>query len=233
MNDTINQNLGFAHYWAQGDAVTHSVAYLLLLMSVVSWYYILSKAWSSWRIRQSSGAVERFWDAPNLDDAIALLNHEDTEHVYAPLATHAVEAVSVKSKGQSLNASVDLGELVTRTLRQQINRVSSRLESGLTLLASVGSTAPFIGLFGTVWGIYHALAAVSAAGTIQIDKVAGPVGEALIMTAIGLVVAIPAVLGYNAFTRVNRVTLAELDAFAHDLHAHLTTGTRVTMRKPT
>jgi biopolymer transport protein ExbB len=232
MNDTINQNLGFAHYWAQGDAVTHSVAYLLLLMSVVSWYYILSKAWTSWRIRQSAGALERFWDAPNLDDAIALLKHEDTEHVYSALATHAVEAVSIKSKGQSLNASVDLGELVTRTLRQQINRVSSRLESGLTLLASVGSTAPFIGLFGTVWGIYHALAAVSAAGTIQIDKVAGPVGEALIMTAIGLVVAIPAVLGYNAFTRVNRVTLAELDAFAHDLHAHLTTGTRVTMRKP-
>ncbi|MFM8467034.1 MAG: MotA/TolQ/ExbB proton channel family protein [Oxalobacteraceae bacterium] len=232
MNDTINQNLGFAHYWAQGDAVTHSVAYLLLLMSVISWYYILSKAWTSWRIRQSAIALERFWDAPNLDDAISLLNHEDTEQVYSPLATHAVEAVSIKSKGQSLNASVDLGELVTRTLRQQINRVSSRLESGLTLLASVGSTAPFIGLFGTVWGIYHALAAVSAAGTIQIDKVAGPVGEALIMTAIGLVVAIPAVLGYNAFTRVNRITLAELDAFAHDLHAHLTTGTRVTTRKP-
>ena len=232
MNDTINQNLGFAHYWAQGDAVTHSVAYLLLLMSVVSWYYILSKTWTSWRIRQSAEALEHFWDAPTMNDAITLLNHADTEHVYAPLATHAVEAVSIKSKGQSLNASVDLGELVTRTLRQQINRVSSRLESGLTLLASVGSTAPFIGLFGTVWGIYHALAAVSAAGTIQIDKVAGPVGEALIMTAIGLVVAIPAVLGYNAFTRVNRITLAELDAFAHDLHAHLTTGTRVTTRKP-
>ncbi len=232
MNDTINQNLGFAHYWAQGDAVTHSVAYLLLLMSVVSWYYIVSKAWTSWRIRQSADALEHFWDAPTMDDAIALLNHADTEHVYAPLATHAIEAVNIKSKGQSLNASVDPGELVTRTLRQQINRVSSRLESGLTLLASVGSTAPFIGLFGTVWGIYHALAAVSATGTIQIDKVAGPVGEALIMTAIGLVVAIPAVLGYNAFTRVNRITLAELDAFAHDLHAHLTTGTRVTTRKP-
>ncbi len=232
MNDTLNQNLGFAHYWAQGDAITHSVAYMLLLMSVISWYYILSKAWTSWRIRQSAGALEHFWDAPTMDDAITLLNHADTEHVYSPLANHAVEAINVKATGQSLNASVDLGELVTRTLRQQINRVSSRLESGLTLLASVGSTAPFIGLFGTVWGIYHALAAVSAGGTIQIDKVAGPVGEALIMTAIGLVVAIPAVLGYNAFTRVNRITLAELDAFAHDLHAHLTTGTRVTTRKP-
>lgn len=162
-----------------------------------------------------------------MDDAIALLSHADTERVYAPLATHAVDAVKVKANSTSLNANVDQSELVTRTLRQQINRVSQRLESGLTLLASVGSTAPFVGLFGTVWGIYHALAAVATAGTIQIDKVAGPVGEALIMTAIGLVVAIPAVLGYNAFTRVNRVTLGELDAFAHDLHAFLTTGARI------
>ena len=227
MNDTLTQNLGFAHYWAQGDIVTHSVAYLLLIMSIASWYYILSKAWTSWRIRKSADALENFWDAPSMSDAISLLEQADTEHVYAPLATHAVEAVNVKATGTSLNASVDIGELVTRSLRQQINRVSQRLESGLTLLASVGSTAPFIGLFGTVWGIYHALAAVSSAGTIQIDKVAGPVGEALIMTAIGLVVAIPAVLGYNAFTRVNRLTLGELDAFAHDLHAHLTTGSRV------
>jgi biopolymer transport protein ExbB len=227
MNDTMTQSLGFAHYWAQGDAVTHSVAYLLLIMSIASWYYILSKAWTSWRIRKSADAVEHFWDAPSMDDAIALLSHADTERVYSPLATHAVDAVKVKANSSSLNATVDQGELVTRTLRQQINRVSQRLESGLTLLASVGSTAPFVGLFGTVWGIYHALAAVAMSGTIQIDKVAGPVGEALIMTAIGLVVAIPAVLGYNAFTRVNRLTLGELDAFAHDLHAFLTTGSRI------
>ena len=227
MNDTMTQSLGFAHYWAQGDAVTHSVAYLLLIMSIASWYYILSKAWTSWRIRKSADAVEHFWDAPSMDDAIALLSHADTEKVYSPLATHAVDAVKVKANSSSLNATVDQGELVTRTLRQQINRVSQRLESGLTLLASVGSTAPFVGLFGTVWGIYHALSAVAMSGTIQIDKVAGPVGEALIMTAIGLVVAIPAVLGYNAFTRVNRLTLGELDAFAHDLHAVLTTGARI------
>ncbi|MGB4347612.1 MAG: MotA/TolQ/ExbB proton channel family protein [Burkholderiaceae bacterium] len=232
MNDSLNQNLGFVHYWAQGDAVSHTVAYVLLAMSIVSWYYILSKAWTSWRIRRSAAILDGFWSAPTMPDAIALLTHADTEHVFAPLASHAAEAVNVQAHAGSLNANVDPGELVTRTLRQQINRVSSRLENGLTLLASVGSTAPFIGLFGTVWGIYHALVAVSTSGTIQIDKIAGPVGEALIMTAIGLVVAIPAVLGYNAFTRVNRVTLAELDAFAHDLHAHLTTGTRVsTTRK--
>ncbi|SNS39710.1 outer membrane transport energization protein ExbB [Noviherbaspirillum humi] len=223
----MNQTLGFAHYWSQGDAISHAVAYVLLLMSVVSWYYIFSKSWSSWRIRRSASAVEGFWKAPTLGDAVAGLKQSDAENVYAPLAAQGAEAANISAQGGSLNASTDPGELITRTLRQEINRVSSRLESGLTLLASVGSTAPFVGLFGTVWGIYHALIAVSTAGTVQIDKVAGPVGEALIMTALGLVVAIPAVLAYNAFTRVNRVTLAELDAFAHDLHAYLTTGARV------
>jgi biopolymer transport protein ExbB len=224
---TATQNLGFTHYWAQGDAVSHAVAYALLLMSVASWYFILSKAWSSWRIRRSAGVLDAFWKAPSLGDAIALLKTADSENVYTPLAAQSAEAANVRAQEGSLNAATDPGELITRTLRQQINRVSSRLESGLTLLASVGSTAPFVGLFGTVWGIYHALVAVSASGTVQIDKVAGPVGEALIMTALGLAVAIPAVLAYNAFTRVNRVTLAELDAFAHDLHAYLTTGARI------
>lgn len=223
----MNSTLGFAHYWSQGDAVSHAVAYALLLMSVISWYYILSKTWSAWRIRKSASTLETFWKAPTLTDAIAVVKHADSENIYAPLATQSMEAANVTTQAGSLNATVDPSELITRTLRQEINRVSSRLESGLTLLASVGSTAPFVGLFGTVWGIYHALMAVSTAGTVQIDKVAGPVGEALIMTALGLVVAIPAVLAYNAFTRVNRVTLAELDAFAHDLHAYLTTGARV------
>jgi biopolymer transport protein ExbB len=228
MNQTLaSSGFNLAHYWAQGDAVSHAVAYALLLMSIASWYYILSKAWSSWRIRKSAGALEGFWKASTLNDAIAIVRHADSENVYTPLATQSAQAANFRQQENSLNAAVDPGELITRTLRQEINRVSARLESGLTLLASVGSTAPFVGLFGTVWGIYHALLAVSASGTVQIDKVAGPVGEALIMTALGLLVAIPAVLAYNAFTRVNRVTLAELDAFAHDLHAFLTTGARI------
>jgi biopolymer transport protein ExbB len=215
------------HYWSQGDMVSHSVIYILLMMSVISWYYILFKTWQSWRIRKSANALEGFWKAKTLPDAIALVKIADSENVYAPLAAQGAEAASFTPQAGSLNATVNTSELITRTLRQEINRVSSRLDNGLTLLASVGSTAPFVGLFGTVWGIYHALIAVSQAGTVQIDKVAGPVGEALIMTALGLAVAIPAVLAYNAFTRVNRVTLAELDAFAHDLHAYLTTGARV------
>ncbi|GGC08751.1 flagellar motor protein MotA [Oxalicibacterium flavum] len=230
MGTAANQGLGLAHYWAQGDAVSHAAAYVLLAMSILSWFYILSKTWSSWRIRRSASALERFWQAPSLPDAIAGLRGADREHVYTPLAAQSVEAANLKPQTGSLNANTDPGELITRTLRQEINRVSARLESGLTLLASVGATAPFVGLFGTVWGIYHALIAVSATGTVQIDKVAGPVGEALIMTALGLVVAIPAVLAYNAFVRVNRITLAELDAFAHDLHAYLTTGARVGQR---
>ena len=222
----MNASTGIARYWSQTDATSHAVAILLLLMSVVSWLYILSKSWSAWRIRRSASVLDAFWQAPTLPDAIAMLTLADPEQVYAPLAQGA-QAAGVSAQAGSLNAATDPGDLITRTLRREINRVSSRLESGLTLLASVGATAPFVGLLGTVWGIYHALNAVSTSGSIQIDKVAGPVGEALIMTAFGLAVAIPAVLAYNAFTRVNRVTLAELDAFAHDLHAFLITGARV------
>lgn len=223
----MNLSPQLAHYWSEGDAISHIVAYLLMLMSIVSWYFILSKSWSAWRIRRSAGALEAFWKAPGIADANALLQRADPENVFTPLAMRGADAATLTPAAGSLNAATDPGELITRTLRREINRVSSRLESGLTLLASVGATAPFVGLLGTVWGIYHALAAVSAAGTVQIDRIAGPVGEALIMTAMGLTVAIPAVLAYNAFTRVNRVTLAELDGFAHDLHAFLTTGARV------
>ncbi len=221
------QTLGLAHFWQAGDAVTKSVAYLLLVMSIISWYFILSKAWSAWRLRRGArAALEKFWAAKSLDEAIATLRADDKEGVFLPLAVKAHQAASFRPDA-SLAASVDRSELVTRSLRQAINQVASRLESGLTFLASVASTSPFIGLFGTVWGIYHALVNIAGAGQVMIDKVAGPVGEALIMTAAGLAVAIPAVLAYNAFTRVNRIALAELDGFAHDLQALVTTGSRV------
>ena len=221
------QGFNLGRYWAQGDAISHLVAYALLLMSLISWYFILSKLWSSWRIRQSSLALEHFWQAPQMQDAIATLQQTDLEQVFLPLARNSFEVAQVNAgAARSMEAEVDPGERITRRLRQDITRITLRLEGGLTLLASIGSTAPFVGLLGTVWGIYHALAAVSISGTVQIDKIAGPVGEALVMTALGLVVAIPAVLAYNAFGRLNRVTLAELDGFAHDLHSYLTTGSR-------
>lgn len=219
--------LGLAHFWQAGDAITHAVAYLLLAMSVVSWYFILSKFWSAWRLRKGArAALQRFWTARTLDEAIDRLRSDDREQVFAPLAERARQAAQMQVEA-SLAAAVDRDELVVRALRQEINRTAARLESGLTLLASVGSTAPFVGLFGTVWGIYHALLAIASGGQVLIDRVAGPVGEALIMTAAGLAVAIPAVLAYNAFTRVNRLTLTEVDGFAHDLLALVTTGRRI------
>jgi biopolymer transport protein ExbB len=222
-----NGSLGLRHFWEAGDVVTHSVAWLLLAMSVISWYFILSKAWSAWRVRTGARvALGRFWSAGSLDEAVEALNRDDREQVFAPLADKARRALRMQADA-TLGASIDRHEVVTRVLRQEMTQASARLESGLTFLASVGSTAPFIGLFGTVWGIYHALIQIASSGQVMIDKVAGPVGEALVMTAAGLAVAIPAVLAYNAFTRLNRLVLAELDGFAHDLLALMTTGSRV------
>src|SRR5690606_12281019 len=221
------QQLGLMHFWEAGDAITHSVAWLLLAMSLLSWYFILSKAWSTWRMRRGAhAALEQFWNARTLDDAIATLQDADRERVFVPLAQKARAAAAMQPEN-SLAASSDRDELVTRALRGEITQISARLESGLALLASVGSTAPFVGLFGTVWGIYHALIGIASSGQVMIDRVAGPVGEALVMTAAGLAVAIPAVLAYNAFVRANRVVLAALDGFAHDLLALVTTGHRL------
>ena len=208
-----------ARYWEQGDVIGHGVAYLLLAMSLVSWFFIFAKAFSTWRVRRAAGAVDAFWSAPTLDDGIALLNVADAERIYAPLPVHGRAHAGAIA---SIAGAMSRDEQIIRILRQQITRSTHRVEGGLTLLASIGATAPFVGLLGTVWGIYHALANVSASGTVQIDKVAGPVGEALVMTGFGLVVAIPAVLAYNAFNRFNRVTLAELDGFAHDLQSYFT-----------
>lgn len=226
----MDQTFNLSHYWAQGDAVSHTVAYILLAMSLLSWYFILSKAYSSWRVRKSTQALDGFWLASSFDDAIATLQRQDPENLFTPLAAQSVVIAQQHNTASttSLTTSSTIDEVITRTLRREINRTSARLDSGLTLLASVGATAPFIGLFGTVWGIYHALIAISSSGAVQIDQIAGPVGEALIMTALGLAVAIPAVLAYNAFQRINRATLAELDGFAHDLHAHLSGNTKGT-----
>lgn len=222
-----DRQLGLMHFWQAGDAITHGVAYLLLAMSVVSWYFILSKAWSTWRMRRGArAALEQFWNARSMDEAEATLAGADRERVFLPLVQKA-RAAAAMQPDSSLAASIDRDELVTRALRGEITQVSARLESGLALLASVGSTAPFVGLLGTVWGIYHALIGIASSGQVMIDRVAGPVGEALVMTAAGLAVAIPAVLAYNAFVRANRVVLAELDGFAHDLLAVVTTGRRL------
>ena len=136
-----------------------------------------------------------------------------------------------EDKDNHIEHGLNRGEFITRTLRQSINRSTAKLESGLTMLASIGAVAPFIGLFGTVYGIYGALLGISASGAATLDKVSGPVGEALIMTAAGLFVAIPAALAYNAFVRLNRLELMELDGFAHDLYSYLSNGVKATNKK--
>jgi biopolymer transport protein ExbB len=218
--------LQIAHYWAQADAVIRSTAWVLLAMSVASWFLILWKTWGWLRVRRASRALDRFWSARSIEEAIADFRPLDSESLFVPLAASAQQAATHQFDQASMAARTDRSELITRALRQRINEAAARLEAGQTLLASVGATAPFVGLFGTVWGIYHALIGIAASGAVAIETVAGPVGEALLMTAFGLVVAVPAVLGYNAFTRVNRNLLAELDGFAHDLHAYLTVGAR-------
>ena len=225
----MNREMGLANFWAQGDAITHTVAIVLLLLSVASWYVMVSKAYSLWLSRRCHArALASFWGAPSLPAAIEAIRNEDKTGIFASLAIAGANSAELyrQHSDRGIGAGVSASEFVTRSVRSQIVEAQAKIESGLTFLASVGSTAPFIGLFGTVWGIYHALVGLSGASQVVLDKVAGPVGEALIMTAAGLFVAIPAVLAYNAFTRGNRLTLARLDGFAHDLHAYLTTGLR-------
>lgn len=213
----------------EGGPVSMLVGLILLAMSVASWYLIVSKSLQAMRMREAFKAyVEKFWSAPNLaaavrtDGKVAVQNPEIALH---SLAVQAIAAAEHYQSHASKNADrITQDEFVARTMNRCIAEESARLEKGLTVLASVGSVSPFVGLFGTVWGIYHALASISLSGQATLDKVAGPVGEALIMTALGLAVAIPAVLGYNALVRSNRVRLAEMEKFGYELHTLLTTG---------
>jgi biopolymer transport protein ExbB len=212
---------GILHYLQSSDTITHAVAYVLLAMSVASWCFLIVKSWMLGRAkRQAARAIAQFWQASTLSDGVAALRRVDSERVFTPLAEAALHASEVDIPG-ALLARVERSERVLRALRQALTTSQRRLEFGQVLLASVGSTAPFVGLLGTVWGIYHALGSIAASGQAMIENVAGPVGEALIMTAFGLVVAIPAVLAYNVLGRMVRQLSEELDGFAHDLHAYV------------
>ena len=226
MQDSSPENVfGFAHLWASGDAISHVVAIVLALMSVVSWYLILAKSVDAWRLRQAARHVGAFWAASSLETGLDALGQGGNASPYVELAAQAANCHRhCEAAGSQLAARLNLPEQMERALRQQLSCIQAGMENGLTVLATTGATAPFVGLFGTVWGIYHALVAIGISGQAALEKVAGPVGEALIMTAAGLAVALPAVFAYNAFTRSNRVVLADLDAFAHDLHAFFTVG---------
>jgi biopolymer transport protein ExbB len=215
----VTEAFGFEHFWVQADALIRADAYLLFAMSVISWFLIFMKAWSGWRARRVLRAIDAFWAAGSLDDAVAALRRRDPDALLAPLAAGA--AAFAAPEGAAVARWTRRDDQLVRVLRDGIGKATARLESGLTVLASIGATAPFVGLLGTVWGIYHALINIASSGSLSIDKVAGPVGEALIMTAMGLGVAIPAVLAYNTFARANRLVVLQIDGFARDLHAAL------------
>jgi biopolymer transport protein ExbB len=210
--------MGIWDLLASGDTLTRIVAIVLLAMSVASWVVIL---WKAWLLKRASGDVGRstaaFWQSPSVADAQLKVGAFDRESLVLPL----IAATQQHAPG-SLAAAGDRSQQLTRVLRDALHRVVDKLQFGQVLLATVGSTAPFVGLLGTVWGIYHALTGIALAGQITIDKVAGPVGESLIMTAAGLAVAIPAVLGYNIFGRFIGRIEADLEGFARDLRELLT-----------
>ena len=223
----MNTDFGLAHLWNQGDIVTKAVALMLLGMSLASWMVIVVKALDLRRYAQQSRGIESFWHASDFADGLSKLG-TDPSNPYRALALEGREAAAHHNAQPQLHDSLGASDWLTRAMRNSIDETTARLQGGLAVLASVGSTGPFVGLFGTVWGIYHALLAIGTAGQATIDRVAGPVGEALVMTALGLAVAIPAVLGYNALVRGNKGVLFKLNRFAHDLHAYFVTGARVT-----
>jgi biopolymer transport protein ExbB len=210
---------GFAHYWSGSDAIGRAVTLLLLAMSVSAWVVIF---WKSWVLQRAARDIERaiaaFWSAPSLDAAREQLPRLDREQVVLPLVLAALTAPA----SGTLETHGHRESQLTRRLRDALHRGLHHLRFGQVLLASIGSTAPFVGLFGTVWGIYHALLGIASSGGFTIERVAGPVGEALIMTAAGLAVAIPAVLAYNIFGQWVSRNEAELEGFAHDLRELMT-----------
>jgi biopolymer transport protein ExbB len=213
---------GLGTFWQEGDALSHTVALLLLAMSLASWFVILWKSALLWQAaRRVPAGIAAYWGAPSRAESAAAAHAADPEGFSALMAATADRL----ARADAVHAWQSHDDRVVRELRDTLRIAQRRLQSGQVLLASVGSTAPFVGLFGTVWGIYHALTAIATSGQMSVDKVAGPVGETLIMTAAGLAVAIPAVLAYNALGKRARRVLDALEGFAHDLQRLLSSST--------
>jgi biopolymer transport protein ExbB len=220
---SVSNPYGLAALWASGDIIARAVLVLLLIMSLASWYVMLTKLWDQSKLKKSARVVEKqFWSAPSVKDGVDRLKKGDD---FRAIAEDGLRAAS--HHDGRLTDRIDLHEWITMSLQRAVDQVNTKLNQGLGLLATVGSTAPFVGLFGTVWGILNALVSIGIAGQASIDKVAGPVGEALIMTAIGLFVAVPAVMGYNWLLGRNKLLQEALRNFAGDLHAYLVSGARM------
>ena len=214
--ESLDNPYGLSALWAQGDWVAKATLLILVLMSMASWYVIFTKLMDQNRLMGFAQAANAsFWNAGTVQQGAADLDAD------SPFRFIAEKGLEGASKHTGLLGAVDFNTWVTMSIQRTMNHVQSRMQDGLAVLATVGSTAPFVGLFGTVWGIYNALVKIGMSGQASIDKVAGPVGESLIMTAIGLAVAVPAVLGYNWLVRRNKIAMEEVQAFGADLHAVL------------
>jgi len=238
-NAEAMKQMGFDHLVHNFDPLGWIVFVVLVVMSFSSWYFIIANAIRNGMVRsRADKVINGFWNNGSTQDAIRELEAQPKGEPFSKIALDAASAAAHHQQAAGagsgrLAESLSRSEFIDRALRQAVARESLRLEGGLTLLATVGSSAPFVGLLGTVWGIYHALIGIAASGNASMNAVAGPVGEALIMTAFGLFTAIPAVLAYNFFNRSNRLTYARFDEFAHDLHDFFATGARVEGVAPT
>jgi biopolymer transport protein ExbB len=221
---TVENPYGLQALWAQGDFIAKGVLILLALMSAYSWFIIFTKWWEQRRLlKQAAEADKNFWGADNIQNGVGKLTGKG--NIFKAIASEAIDAA--QHHGARMTQEVPLHEWIDNVIARGVARIGSALQTQLPFLATTGSTAPFIGLFGTVWGIYHALVAIGVAGQASIDKVAGPVGEALIMTAIGLAVAVPAVLGYNYLLGRNKLIMEKVKLFANDLEQVIVSGSRV------
>jgi biopolymer transport protein ExbB len=215
--EIIENPYGMEALWKQGDFVARGTLIILVIMSIGSWYIGVVKVIEQARVmKDAKEADDKFWKAKSVKDAIVVLREDSAFRFVAEKAAFAAE-----HHGNMPGQRLDLNSWVSMTAQRAMDVVANRLQRGLAFLATVGSTAPFVGLFGTVWGIYHALTAIGIAGQASIDKVAGPVGEALIMTAMGLAVAVPAVLGYNWLVRRNKVAMELVRHFGGGVHMTL------------
>ena len=220
----VENPYGLQALWLQGDFIAKGVLILLALMSAYSWFIIFTKWWEQRRLlKQAAEADKNFWAADNIKNGVGKLTGKG--NIFKAIASEAID--SAEHHDSRMTQEVPLHEWIDNVIARGVARIGSALQTQLPFLATTGSTAPFIGLFGTVWGIYHALVAIGVAGQASIDKVAGPVGEALIMTAIGLAVAVPAVLGYNYLLGRNKLIMEKVKLFANDLEQVIVSGSRV------
>jgi len=226
----MNTPFGIANLWLEGDFITRFVAIALLACSIVTWVILLTRFWELRNLRKLKPELDHFWRATSYEQGLESFSNRDLNpfyHLAKSAATASAHHQNQAHDHRELLQTLNYSEWMARSLKNSIDGIAASFQKGLTFLGSTGAISPFIGLFGTVWGIYHALIAISSSGSAQLDQVAGPIGEALIMTALGLAVAIPAVLAFNAINRANKLMVADLNRFGNDLLAYFATGARI------